>query len=1085
MKKLFGHIGLIAMSALGVAAHSQTAPDYTVYEDNPMQISSYAGKTADEWAQNFISLIDQSPQVPKQKLIYQTANLETLRLFIWTNLENPSVDLFRPHKIYAQKAKQLGDERNIKISNMIGEFLIIRDQSTSGDQIVTKVHDLTNGYAQDKDWFVVFFANSLNFEAHYLGEIPIDPNFAAFAQFALKGQESDLDYDEARLIYLSIVKTDQLRARDLNGFYETLYETANLRERFALPTSHFADLINAANLHHEIFTTPSSIQIAEKAFEHNINSPSNMALAEYTIASLYTAHGFSEQALEIYDSIDVSKLGAGGPYDQAINIDRALNHILLGDFGAAETALAHLQSGDVFFETKITQDLINIAMNLQTMTPVLAEHLLNARRTTANIVTLTQLDRPATIPNTNSNLSYSIDKTSAMHSGLTEDLRLLSDINQGRIQSFIDLAAQSRKGSTKIKPVDLFLITALQSFSSQNNAQIIRALRDYKNTPNYNTEIAGLFEAYRLTFNASTPTSTDLKIPSSENPLNNFVEYLLRARICLRNLDYNCAWQNHFIANQASKIFGQEKLTSFLLSDLELTLLSHEANTGKTLSLATDLFENQADFIVSADHANDIINRTASTFEAAGSNSVAHRLITLDGAAELNQPYANHLTDIRIMLSLSKFRQAKDRLETLGLYDGSLSQSIFQKTLKYAALAALGETDAALSLSEQIRAGSQGLKDPYLDKLIQPYLYMGDYYIYAHEKPFEAEQYRLQYLNIKRLNEIATHDKARLVSEARVRAINTSETRSLKTASQKLDQQKRRQALSNFLLLLLSGLTIFGLATFRKNRSELTLLKTKNGSLSHTIKTHEYFMTEMERHTALETAALTSAMDTISRSKDIDATIIAEKIGFHSARLSGTMSTLAYQDRLFTHKPGLPVKIDLEKLKTSLNDTWQQDASKKDVSILFDIDDRVRLIHSYKSLLSESLRLFVKHAIRHTSCDIIEIKFLPLRIKDQDYIRTTISDEGDGLSDFDSKMSPGDITPDTALSFDRDETEAFAAKAAIMAINGVSGRFESAATPGFGHILTFDLPATLISGAAPETTATNIVEFRKDSANDG
>ena len=144
MKKLFGHIGLIALSALGVAAHAQTAPDYTVYEDNPMQISSYAGKTADEWAQNFISLIDQSPQVPKQKLIFQTANLETLRLFIWTNLENPSVDLSRPHKIYAQKAKQLGDERNIKISDMIGEFLVIRDQSISGDQIVTKVHDLTS-----------------------------------------------------------------------------------------------------------------------------------------------------------------------------------------------------------------------------------------------------------------------------------------------------------------------------------------------------------------------------------------------------------------------------------------------------------------------------------------------------------------------------------------------------------------------------------------------------------------------------------------------------------------------------------------------------------------------------------------------------------------------------------------------------------------------------------------------------------------------------------------------------------------------------------------------------------------------------
>ena len=197
------------------------------------------------------------------------------------------------------------------------------------------------------------------------------------------------------------------------------------------------------------------------------------------------------------------------------------------------------------------------------------------------------------------------------------------------------------------------------------------------------------------------------------------------------------------------------------------------------------------------------------------------------------------------------------------------------------------------------------------------------------------------------------------------------------------------------------------------------------------------------------------------------------------------MARLAFQDRVFTRKPSAPTKINLEALRADLIESWQPAASKKDISILFDVDERVLSVHSHKALLTESLRLFVGHAINHTSIDVISVTMTPFRIKDKDFIRAQISDEGDGLASFDPRLSPGDVLPDLHVGIDDSDKQAFAASTAIMAINGAGGRFESEATPGFGHVLTFDLPATLLAGADEPHTPTNIIEFKKGTANDG
>jgi len=1077
----------LCFCALSRPAGAQVMRDYTVYENNPHQISTYADMDADQWAEQFITLVKNSASKSVTDLTYDPEDLESMRIYIWTKLEDTNANLSRALNRFEKKAAALDDERNMKIAAMTRKYIDIRSSALTGYDVVDAIAEITKPYAQDNDWFVVFFANSLNFEAHYLGQVPIDPNFVSFAQFALKGHETDLDYDEARLSYLSLKKIEQIRDRDLMGYYETLSESNAIKDKLNLPKSHFADLINAANLHQEIFTDPASIRIAEEAFINDDLSPANIASAQYTLGSLYTAHGFSEKAIETYEAIDQRTFDAGGSYEHAITIDLALNHFFLGDRQQAETLLVSLEPVDLFVESKATQNLLEIAFQAETISPELKDSILKSRQSMTNVLTLTYLNLPErlAIQQTPSELTLSIDKTTAMHSGNIEDLTPISDINLNRIQGFITLAKSTLSSPSSLSPFEAFVINSLQNIGQQSHTGKMDGLTTYRAQKNHDGDMTELFEHYLSANDAALDlTERHSLISNKKQPFHRFAEHLILARICIGQNNFECAWENYYSAKRQSKSAGHTQLAEFTLLDLELTLMAHENNHTAVLSIATDLLENHPGLVSANNQVYNVVNRTASAFESSGYNSHAYRMITLGSSAGMSQPYANHLTEIRLMLALSKFREAKSRLDTLIVEGGRLSQSIYEKSLAYAAYAALGETNPALDLAQQVRAGSKGLNDPLLNQAVQPYLYLGDYYIYAHEKPFEAEQYRLQYINDRRVSELSQNAKSKTVAEARIRALNASEVTDLAQTNSALSSAQNGARVLGLLSLLLAGLSALGAFIFVRQRRDLQGLQLQNASLIQTRKTHEYFLSEMERQTALETTALNASMDTISRTPNSEPQLLTEKITHHVDRLGNMISRLAFQDRIFTQRPESPVKLNLETIKSEVLETAQIIASKKDISILFDIDDRVRTIHSHKSLLTEALRLFINHAITHTSCDVIQVKMSPFRLSDTDFIQTSITDEGDGLSSFDAKLTQGDVSPDRQNPFGESGSEIFAAQTAIMAINNAGGRFESLASPGFGHVLTFDLPATLMTTDA-EPAPSNVVEFRKDTANDG
>jgi len=1082
MKHVFKYM-IGATALLSSLAAAQDAPLYEVQEQNPVQIESFAGLSADDWAARFIGLAQKESGITAQNYTYDPDDLESMRLYISIKLSDLTVSLSSVIDRFDQKAHALDDARNIKIASMLQAYLKAQGEPLSAEDYDARISDITRAYARDNDWFVVFFANALNFEAG-INEGVFDPAFANFAEFALKGHESDLDHDEARLIYLRMRVYDYLRRNDLEGFFNTLEERNDLKVKFGLPKSDFADLINAASLHHAIFSDPSTIRIAEEAFHNDDNSAENIETAKYILGQLYTAHGFADKALEVYETIDASALGDEALV-QSIEVEKALNYALLGDIEEAETLFARVDEAVAanYEAAKFHYDLLEVILHDRVMTPEKKADILSTIRTFRNVKIMTLLEMasdPSEQAFKSKGIAIAVDKTAAMNSGFLVDLKPGSQIERERINSFIVLAEDNLGGSSKAKPREKVITAALQTISSENETGLNNLVRQLRQGPD-DQPLADIFDLFR---NADTVKLTET-VTALEDPEHKTVGQLLLGRSCLARTDYACAWEHLYAAEQQARSVGKSRFVDFLIADSRLTLMSHENNTSEVLKAATHIFEDFSDYIAEPDMTYNIINRVAGAFERTGLTSTAYQIVTLDGAAGMGQPYANHMSEVRLMLALSRYREARDRLDTLGVEGSPLRQTLYEKALNYAAHAALGETDQALSLADQVRTGSRGLKDPLLAGLLEPYLLMGDYHVYTHYRPFEAEEYRVKFLDARRMEDALQVEKSRRLAEARVRAVNAAEMRALDKANIGISNLETRQTtLSAMLWLLLAGLLgagYFLMRLFGRNKA----LMAENQTLDHTRRTHQYFMDEMERQTALETTALSSAMDTLSRSSGADPQLMSEKLSGHVTNLKESIARLAFQDRVFTRKPSAPTKINLEILRGELLESWQSAASKKDISILFDVDERVRSVHSYKSLLTESLRLFVGHAIDHTSIDVISVTMTPFRIKDQDYIRTTISDEGDGLASFDARLSPGDVSPDIHASFDESEKQAFAASTAIMAINGAGGRFESEASPGFGHVLTFDLPATLLTSAEELPTPSNIIDFKKGQANEG
>ncbi len=1090
MKRLYKSIipvfGLSLAVLAGPDAYGQTTPEYTVRSDNPVQINTFDGISAPEYASLFIALSQGETGIPIKDYQYDPENIESLRLYIWTRLEDKTVDLSGVVDRFDRIANEVEDARNIKIAAMVQGYLKIRDDGTLSDtDFDSRMSELTRPFANDNDWFVVFFANSLNYEAATSRGLGVyDPLNTQFAEWALRGHESDLDYDEAKLIHLRMMAIEYIRRWDISGYFRTLEARNKIKVKLGLPDSNFADLINAAQLHHQIFYDPSSIRIAEEAF---LNDPvSSDDQGKYVLAQVYTAHGFADKALEVYKNINIAALGGDGALEDSIQVDKAFNYLLLGDFDEAERLLASVSETDVgdHSTAKLDFDLLTLTLHQRVMTPEKKADLLTARKSIHNVLTQMRLEG---LPEETTHLFetggtiVSVDTNPAHIWGNPKNLLPVSEVDQARIDSFISLAANGLNGSSAVKPADKMTLTALRAYSGGRDQALTEILRDLSDEPGGGA-IAELVNHYG---GPQAHEKVQDNIRSTEPELAT-LEYIIRARACLKVGDFAGSWAQYYQARNQVRSVAKAGLSDFLLADLELLLLSYENDAERVLAGASQLFEKFGQYIPDAETGYDIVNRTAIVFERTGRAGMAHRIITLDGKAGMAQPYANHMTEARLMLAMAKYREAKDRLSTLLLEEGTpLRQTLNEKALSYAAHAALGETTEALSLAQNVRTGLRGLNDGELAALVKPYLYLGDYHVYTYYRPFEAEQYRARYLNLRRQMDIAQTDQSRQMAEARVRAVNATEMRSLERAETELGSLRSRLgAMSSTFWLMLAGLLggAYGLfRLFRQNRA----LTAENAQLDHARRTHEYFMDEMERQTALETTALNSAMDTMARSSGTDPALMSEKLSGHVTSLKETIARLAFQDRVFTRGSSTPTKINLEILRKELIESWQPAASKKDISIMFDVDERVRSVHSYKSLLAESLRLFVGHAIDHTSIDVITVKMTPFRIKDQDFVRATISDEGDGLASFDARLSPGDVSPNLHVAFDDSEKRAFAASTAIMAINGAGGRFESQATPGFGHVLTFDLPATLLAGADEPTTPSNIIEFKKGTANDG
>ncbi len=1090
MKPFLKHLrwtaALVALS-LAMPAMAQDMPQYEVSGDNAIQIETFAGLSADDWAARFIGLAQMESGIAADNYAYDPDDLEDMRLYIWTKLEDLTIDLSPVVDRFDQKAHALDDKRNIKIAAMLQAYLKAQLEPLTPEQYDARIAELTRSYAGDNDWFVVFYANALNFEAG-LNEGLFDPIYANFAEFALKGHEADLDHDEARLIYLRMRVYDHLGRYNLDGFYNTLSERNVLKAQFALPNSDFADLINAASLHHIIFTDPSTIRIAEEAFHNDDLSPENNESAKFVLGDLYTAHGFADKALEVYNSIELTALPEDRDGDwlvQSVDLNKALNYALLGDMEEAQNIFNQVNEVGAanYGQAKFQYDLLELVLHEPIMTPAKKADILETIKTFRNVNMLTRLEMAPDLSVQNFNrrrIPMTVDTTEFRQSGDFADLQPSSQIERDRIKSFIALAGQHLGGSSKASPREKTIASALQALGAQTESRLTDLVRHLRQDP-ADQALADIFDMFRKT----EPDQLATAVSALNSPEHKTIGQLLSARFCVKQADYACAWEHLYSARQQARSVSQSGFVNFLIMDTELSLMSHENNTSEVLRSATKIFETHNQYIANPDMAYDMINRVAGAFERTGLTGTAYQIIALDGEAVMGQPYANHMTEVRLMLALSRYREARDRLDTLTLEGGPLRQTLFEKALNYAAHAALGETDEALILAEEVRTGIQGLKDPLLSGLVEPYLMMGDYHIYTHVRPFEAEEYRTRYQEARRLEDALQVEKSRRLAEARVRAINAAEMRALERAEAGLAGAKNRAgsltAMLWGLLALLLGGGLYLFRLFRHNKA----LASENLRLDRTRRTHEYFMDEMERQTALETTALSSAMDTMARGSGADPALMSEKLSSHVTTLKETMARLAFQDRVFTRKPSAPTKINLETLRAELLDSWQPAASKKDISILFDVDERVRSVHSYKALLTESLRLFVGHAIDHTSIDVISVTLTPFRIKDQDFIRAQISDEGDGLASFDPRLSPGDVSPDLHAAFDDSEKQAFAASTAIMAINGAGGRFESEATPGFGHALTFDLPATLLAGADEPITPSNIIEFKKGTANDG
>ncbi len=1088
-KTIIPALGLALAVLAAPNSSAQNSPEYTMRADNPVQINTYDGISAPEYASLFIALSQGETGIPIRDYKYDPENIESLRLYIWTRLEDETVDLSGVVDRFDRIANELQDARNIKIAAMLQGYLGIRDDGTLSDtDFDSRMSELTRPYAPDNDWLVVFFANSLNYEAATSRGLGVfDPMTTQFAEYALRGHESDLDYDEARLIYLRMMAVEYMRRSDISGFYRTLEARNKIKVKFGLPSSNFADLINAAQLHHQIFYDPSSIRIAEEAFLNAPVSSEDQDQAKYVLARIYTAHGFADKALEVYKNINIAALGGDGALEESIQVDQAFNYLLLGDFDEAERLLASVSEATIgeVNTAKLDFDLLTLTLHQRVMTPEKKADLLTARKGIHNVLTQMRLEG---LPEGDPNIFVettgpvrAVDTTHVSINGDLENLLPVSEIEQARIESFITLAGDGLNGSAAVKPVDKMTLSALRAFSGGREQVLTEILRDLGDDP-VGAPMAELLNAYTGKEGAAKVQSP---IRAKEPELAT-LEYIIRSRACLKAGDYACAWAQYYQARNQIRSVAKAGLSDFLLADQELLLRSYENNASTVLASASRLFEAYGDYIPDAETGYDIVNRTAAVFERTGLSAMAHRIITLDGKPRMAQPYTNHMTEARLMLAMGKYREAKDRLSTLLLEDGTpLRQTLNEKALSYAAHAALGETTEALSLAQDVRTGLRGLNDGLLAELVKPYLFLGDYHVYTYYRPFEAEQYRARYLNLRRKQEVTQADKSRQMAEARVRAVNATEMRALEKAEGELGSMRSKQgALSSSIWIMLAGLLggAYGLfRLFRQNRA----LSAENARLDHARRTHEYFMDEMERQTALETTALNSAMDTMARSSGTDPALMSEKLSGHVTALKETMARLAFQDRVFTRGSSTPTKINLEALRKELLESWQPAASKKDISIIFDVDERVRSAHSFKALLTESLRLFVGHAIDHTSIDVITVKMTPFRLKDQDFVRATISDEGDGLASFDARLSPGDVSPNLHVAFDDSEKRAFAASTAIMAINGAGGRFESQATPGFGHVLTFDLPATLLAGADEPASPSNIIEFKKGTANDG
>jgi len=909
-----------------------------------------------------------------------------------------------------------------------------------------------------------------------------------FSEFALRGHEADLDYDEARLVYLRMLAIEYLRRSDISGYYNTLIDRNKIKVKLGLPSSNFEDLTNAAALHHAIFYDPSSIRIAEEAFYNQGVSSEDNEMAKYMLASLYTAHGFSDKALEVYSSIDAAGLGGDGLFEETLRVDKAFNYVLLGDFEEAAQLLATAKKstiGDI--ETaKLDFDLLTLALHHRVMTPEKKADLLTARRSIHNILTLTRLNSMSADEEAlfqPGGTVASVDITHAELSGNLEDLLPVTEIEQARIEGFINLVSSGLGGSPSVSDADRAKLTALRAFSNGEDQAFTDSLRALQNGPGEPgaSEASRLFQHYSTADAAAIEGSKIL----SEDPESATLEYIIRARVCLKTGDYACSWSQFYAAKTALRSVSRAGLSDFLIADLEMLLLTYENDAGAVLDKASRLFENYGQYIPNTETGYEIVNRTASVFERAGLTDMAHRIITLDGKAGMAQPYANHMTEVRLMLALSKYREAKDRLSTLVMDDsGSPRRALYEKAMSYSAHAALGETNKALSLAQDVRTGIRGLNDPLLDGLAKPYLFLGDYHVYTYYKPFEAEQYRARYLKAVRLADVAQTQRSGEMAEARVRALNASEMRALDTASTQLGKaENRASTFSRLTVMLAAFLGALAIIWARLRRREKALAA-ENEALAQSVQTHEYFMGEMERQTELETTALGAVMDTLARSQNADPTLTAQKVGDHAVRLRETVARLAFQNRVFTGSEEPRTKLNLNELSAALSEHFQDQAARKDVSLHFDIGPLVRTAHIQKALLSETLRTFLGYALEHTSCDVIEVTMRPLAYKEQTFLRTTISDEGDGLAKFDHRLKSGDVSPDMTMRLTDAQTRGFSADTVIMAINKAGGRFESEATPGFGHVLRIDLPATLLGVEEPPTPS-NIIEFKKGTANDG